>query len=75
MQNNSHTGFEPLPQAVADKLDKIGPRVEYREAAKEILRECPRPTLFIGEIVEVKSMKFRVTRIKADGKVGLKMVP
>ena len=32
------------------------------------------PCLSIGEIVEIKHVKFRVTRIKADGKLGLKML-
>lgn len=31
-------------------------------------------TLQVGEVVEIKMVKFRVTRIKADGKVGLKML-
>ena len=33
------------------------------------------PTLSIGEIVEIKGVAFFVTRIKADGKLGLKMIP
>lgn len=32
------------------------------------------PCLGVGEIVDIKGVKFRVTRIKADGKVGLKML-
>ena len=75
MQTNDCSGFEPLPFKVAEKLDAVGPKYRTPEAVKEILRECPRPTLYLGEIINVKGMNFRVTRIKADGKVGLKMVP
>ena len=32
------------------------------------------PNLAVGEIIEIKMVKFRVIRIKADGKVGLKML-
>ena len=32
------------------------------------------PTLAIGEVVDIKGVKFRVTRIKANGKLGLKML-
>ena len=32
------------------------------------------PGLSVGEVVEIKMVKFRVTRIKADGKLGLKML-
>ena len=71
MQNQERTGFEPVPDEIAAKL----PKIMEHERAKEILRECPRPTLFVGEVVTVKGMSFRVTRIKADGKVGLRMVP
>ena len=32
------------------------------------------PHLHVGEIVEIKLVKFRVLRIKKDGKIGLKML-
>lgn len=32
------------------------------------------PTLSIGEVVEIKGIRFRVLRIKADGKIALKML-
>jgi hypothetical protein len=73
MQNSSHDRFEPIPQDVMGKLREV--EVLTHPIAKEILRACPRPTLYIDEIVDLKGMKFRVTRIKADGNIGLKMVP
>ena len=36
------------------------------------LRELPR--LEIGEVVEIKGVKFAVTRIKSNGKLGLRML-
>lgn len=75
MQDSIHTGFEPVPSDLAEKIDKIEPQYRTPKAVKEILQTAPRPTLVVGEVVEFNSMKFRVLRIKADGKVGLKMVP
>ena len=34
----------------------------------------PRPTLALGEAVQVKGIWFKVLRLKADGKLGLKML-
>ncbi len=43
-------------------------------AQAQLNRIARLPTLAIGETVEIKGVKFQVTRIKADGKVGFKMV-
>jgi len=75
MQNSTHTGFEPIPMDLSKKIDGLEPKYRTPKAVKEILQTAPRPTLTVGEIVEFSGMKFRVLRIKADGKVGLKMVP
>ena len=53
--------FEKVPQGV----------VNLAEPARE---RAPRPTLAVGEIVSVKGVDFVVTRIKADGNLGLRMV-
>lgn len=47
---------------------------ELAEELRRIEAKAKRPTLYVGEVVEVKGVKFRVTRIKADGKLGLKML-
>jgi len=75
MQNSTKTGFEPVPSDLARKIDALEPKYRTLKAVKEIIQTAPRPTLTVGEIVEFSGMKFRVLRIKADGKVGLKMVP
>ena len=75
MQTSDRQHFEPLPNDIQSRLDAIEPRTLTREVAKAIAQEAPRPVLFVGEIVRFNDMNFRVTRIKADGKVGLKMVP
>ena len=75
MQTSDRQHFEPLPNDIQARLDAIEPRTLTRELAKAIVQEAPRPVLFVGEIVRFNDMNFRVTRIKADGKVGLKMVP
>lgn len=75
MQTRQETGFEPIPSDIFGKMEKVEAKYRTPEVVKEILQECPRPTLYVGEVVEVKGMSFRVTRIKADGKVGLQMVP
>ena len=75
MQSESLRNFEQLPERVLKKLDDLTPQYRTPEAVKEILRECPRPTLYVGEVIEIKGMSFVVTRIKQDGKLGLKMIP
>ena len=71
MQSESKTQFENVPDEFAKRI----PKYKTPEAVSEILREAPRPCLVVGEVVRFKDMSFRVTRIKADGKVGLRMVP
>ena len=48
------------------QIAKVNPQYDVAKASK--------PTLEIGEVVDIKGVKFRVTRIKRDGKVGLKML-
>ena len=71
MQSENQRRLEPVPDAVAKALVTVKTHAQ----AKEVLRACPRPTLYVGETVEVKGMSFVVTRLKADGRVGLRMVP
>ena len=49
--------------------------VAFRKAEQRDLKEkneCP--TISVGEIVEVKGVKFRVRYIRPNGKMGLRMV-
>jgi hypothetical protein len=69
MMNQEKGTFEPIPDLFRKELEAANTRQEQ----ERILSKCPRPTLYVGEVVEVKSVKFTVTRIKADGKLGLKM--
>lgn len=75
MQSNNQRNFDPLPMDVMKNLDDAKVTVFEHEKIADILRSCPRPTLYVGEVIEIKGMYFTVTRIKADGKVGLKMMP
>lgn len=74
--NNEQGTFEPV------RADS-----EFTKDGDEIIRIYPKsqenpqgpsvktfPLLGIGDVVEIKGVKFTVTRIKADGKLGLKMV-
>ena len=59
---HSETGrFEPVPK---------------EQEGKPVVRIADKffPTLAVGERVEIKGIGFVVTRIKADGKLGLKML-
>ena len=52
----------------------IGPD-EYRRAAEPgRIRISKMPTLELGEIVEVKGVKFRVKKIKPNGHLAMQMV-
>lgn len=62
--------FEPLPKDTQTLLREA----HDAEQQRRILEKLPRPTLHVGEIVEIKGVKFEVCRIKADGKLGLKML-
>ncbi len=75
MQAPSRTEFENVPLEMQKQIDKIEPRYRTPEAVKAIIQNAPRPTLVVGEVVRFNDMNFKVLRIKADGKVGLKMVP
>ena len=75
---NPDTGrFENLKTMEKDVREKR--MVELRAA---VIRVNPQyevgkrqdPCLSVGEIVEIKGVRFRVTRIKADGKLGLQML-
>ena len=82
MMNKEKGTFEPLPSEFTKQLDAVMVPVQgakeleqMRKQREHILARAPKPTLYIGEIVEIKGHKFSVIRIKADGKLGLKMVP
>lgn len=62
--------FVPLPKEAAEKILIV----DDIEQQKHILAALPKPTLYIGEVIEIKGVKFEVIRIKADGKLGLKML-
>ena len=48
---------------------------QWRKAEERDLKEKQRhPTIFVGEIVEVKGVKFQVRYIRPNGKMGLRMV-
>lgn len=57
------------------RFEKDPAQIEYlrREHANDFGPQVPFPELAVGEIVEIKGVSFRVCRIKADGKLGLKM--
>lgn len=60
--------FQPLDSKQYQELKKL------EDQAIAARRKIEKPTLTLGEIVEIKGVKFTVTRIKADGKLGLRMV-
>ena len=47
---------------------------KFKKDLRELERIQKLPTLAIGEVVEIKGVKFTVRRIKADGRLGLRMV-
>ena len=82
MMDSQSGTFVPLPDQIGKQLDEIAVQLGMGKADRDdlerqrqhILDRLPKPTLHIGEIVEIKGVKFLVTRIKLDGKLGLKMV-
>ena len=62
--------FKPLPE---DIVRDLADAKDLRQQ-QHILARLPKPTLYIGEVVEIKGVKFQVTRIKIDGKLGLRML-
>ncbi len=65
--------FMPIPRETERAIaGYVGP--ERSKYAAGLLAKLPRPTLSIGELVEIKGVRFMVLRMKADGKLGLKMM-
>ena len=55
-----------------DLRRKFGKDLSELHAQREKIAKLPQ--LEIGEVVDIKGVKFKVTRIKSNGKLGLKML-
>jgi len=75
--NREEGTFEPVnPEKVKEIQESVDNSTQsLAQALKKLGDETGKPILYIGEIIEIKGVKFKVQRIRAIGVLVLRMVP